>query len=109
MLHIKYLRSGLSVLDKIFKVFPYTALRKTGDPRGGVNFDNRGIIWTIFKEDYLPMKQTNNRSSRHVLEKQIFKVKKILLLVFKASKVLHGINFFERIWKKVMQWSFLPS
>ena len=49
---------------KTFKDFPYVSLRKSGDLRGGANFDPRGIIWTNLVEHHYMMLYTKYQSSR---------------------------------------------
>ena len=48
---------------KNFKVFFFVPMFQTCDPRGGAQFDPRGIIWTTLVEVHLEMLHTKYQSS----------------------------------------------
>ena len=51
MFHVKSLSSSLYGLGgEFFFNFSLYVYKETNDPRGGVNFDHRAIIWTTFVE-----------------------------------------------------------
>ena len=56
MIHAKYKSPrAFGFEEEDFLSFLYISLYKNNDPRGGVNFDPRGIIWTILVKVYKMM------------------------------------------------------
>ena len=109
-LHTKYHASVPLVLDKkIFKdVFFYMSLCKTSDPQG------QGHFW--------PQIYDSNNLGRGPLDVATYQIGKALPFWFLTrffkifsnfpflltqQPVLHGMEFFEPLWKRITQRSFL--
>ena len=89
---------------KIFKGFPYTSLCKTSGHQGRVIFGPRAIIWTVDKASYQILKTWAFWFQTGRLLKVFFS-----LFIAMATRVLHGMEFFEQLQKWTTQRSFLPS
>ena len=95
MLHAKYLStSPCGFREEDFFKFHYMHIRKTNDPRGRANFDPRGIIGTILVEVHSMMLHAKYLSLGFVVSEKIFNV---FLSVAMATRVLHGMEFFEQL------------
>ena len=70
------------------------------DPRGGVNFDRRGIIWTTLVEDLLMMLYIKYESTGPCSFRQedFLKFLKKNLFIDPVTYLCNQLERFEQIW-----------
>jgi len=90
--------SGLS--EDVVWSFPYIIQLLNCDPRGRVNFDPRGIIWTMLVEDLLIMLYTKYESSGPCSFRQedFWKMHIENLFSDPVTYLCNQLEWFQQLW-----------